>query len=866
MKEKKLTPMMQQYEAVKAQHPDCLVFFRLGDFYEMFQEDAKIAARELELTLTTRDRNKPPEEQIPMCGVPHHAAQNYLSRLTAKGYKVVICEQVEDPSQAKGLVERDITRIVTPGTVVEGEALPAEDNNFLAALYWSRNWAGLCLADISTGECEAMAFPIPGDYPRLISELEGRHPREIVYSKAAMEDKALMEDLTRRLHAHAEPGDESAFTPEEGTALMRRQFRRREGVFDEKRGEGPATSAVGGLLSYLYKTQRVEKLPHFNTISFRRDREHMRLDRATRRNLELTETLRDKEKRGSLLWVMDKAKTPMGHRRVRLWLERPLVSAYQINQRLDAVAYFVNNTPLREELRAALGRMSDLERLLARLSCGGASARELVALADGLRPLPDILRLLEDVKKNLIREQLALVNPLTELVELIDRAFARNELPLTVKEGGMIARGYDPEVDKLLDLLEGGGRLMADIAQRERERTGIKNLKVSYNRVFGYYIEISNAYKSQVPEDYIRKQTLVGGERYITAELKELEEEILTARERDGALEYKIFCQIRDQAVASARAIQQDASALATLDVLAGFAQLAIENRYVRPKVDKSRTLKIEDGRHPVVERTLTDGLFVPNGVDMDGEGQTLALITGPNMAGKSTYMRQVGLIVLMAQMGSFVPAKSATIGVVDRVFTRIGASDDLNAGQSTFMVEMSEMALILREASEKSLLLLDELGRGTSTYDGMSIARAVLEYCALTLRAKTLFATHYHELIAAAEETMGAENFNIAAQKRGDSVVFLRKILPGGADQSYGIEVSQLAGLPEEVVLRAREVLAEQEAAQPRPVLAPAAATEATPSRVAQELERAVPEAMTPIEALNLLVRLKGLMKEETR
>ena len=801
-----------------------------------------------------------------MCGVPYHAVQNYLSRLTAKGYKVVICEQMEDPALAKGLVERDITRIVTPGTVVEGEALPAEDNNFLAALYWSEDWAGLCLADLSTGECETMAFPLPKALPRLLSELEGRRPRELVCSPAAMDNKPLTEELVRRLQARLEPGTEESFSPQQGRELMLHQFRRREGVLEAREGEEPAIRAVGGLLAYLYETQRVDKLPHFNTIAFLRDREHMELDRATRRNLELTETLRDKEKRGSLLWVMDKAKTPMGHRRVRLWLERPLISAYQINQRLDAVAYLVNNAPLREELRALLSQLSDLERLLARLGCGGGSARELVALADGLRPLPGILALLGEVKNPLIRQEVSQIDPLTDFVALLDRAIIREELPLTVRDGGIIARGYHPEVDKLQDLLAGGGKLMADIAQRERERTGTKGLKVSYNKVFGYYIEISNAYKSQVPQDYIRKQTLVGGERYITPELKELEEEILTARERDGALEYQLFCELRDRAVAQARAIQQNASALAELDVLAGFAQLAVENRYVRPRVDKTRLLEIEDGRHPVVERTLSDALFVPNGIDLDGENNTLALITGPNMAGKSTYMRQVGLIVLMAQMGSFVPAKSAKIGVVDRVFTRIGASDDLNAGQSTFMVEMTEMASILSQATPKSLLLLDELGRGTSTYDGMSIARAVLEYCALELRAKTLFATHYHELIAAAEETPGAKNFNIAAKKRGDHLVFLRKILPGGADESYGIEVAQLAGLPARVIERAKAVLAEQEEGMPRQLAlsAPAPAAKAAPGPVLEELQKAVPEAMTPIEALNLLVRLKALCREE--
>ena len=810
MSEKKLTPMMQQYLAVKEQHPDCLVFFRLGDFYEMFFEDAVTGSRELELTLTTRDRNKPPEERTPMCGVPHHAVQSYIAKLTAKGYKVVICEQMEDPATAVGLVDRDVTKIITPGTVVEGENLSEDANNYLCGLALQGDWVGLAFCDLSTGQTEAMAAKLPEETPRLYSELESRRPSEVILDRGAW--AKLQGEVARRLGCRCESFDQDAFDPRRGQELMEKQFARQDGDLDDKEGKGAALSAVGGLLSYLYETQRTDKLAHLNVISLRRGRAYMELDRATRRNLELTETIRGGERRGSLLWVMDRCKTPMGRRRLRAWLERPLLDPERIVYRQKGVVELVKDAPLRESLRRTLGLVGDLERVTSRLSCGSASARELQALCAALGPVPQVMEGMAALKAPICKDLLGQMDALQDFTAQLERAIKQADLPLTVREGGIIARGFDAQVDHYLDLLENGGQAVIDLESAERERTGIKNLKVKYNKVFGYYIEVSNAYKGEVPPEYIRKQTIANGERYISPQLKELEEEILTARERDAQLEYEIFCRLRALAVETAPAIQRDADAIAQLDVLCALAALAQEERYVQPKVDNSRVLDIADGRHPVVEKTLTEGLFVPNDVFMDGENLTLALITGPNMAGKSTYMRQVGLIVLMAQMGSFVPAKRAHIGVVDQVFTRIGASDDLSGGQSTFMVEMAEMAYILKEATSHSLLLLDEIGRGTSTYDGVSIARAVLEYCGDTIRARTLFATHYHELANMTREVHGAQNFNIAVEKRGDKVVFLRKIVPGAASRSYGVEVAALAGVPAKIVRRAGSLLEEIE------------------------------------------------------
>ena len=811
MAEKKgLTPMMRQYLQIKGRHADCLVFFRLGDFYEMFFEDAKTASKELGLTLTTRDRNKPPEEQVPMCGVPYHAVQGYLAKLAAKGYKVAICEQMEDPAAAQGLVDRDVTRIVTPGTLLAEDALEAENNNFLAAVKLDKGFAGAAFCDLSTGETAVLALPDPQDRSRLLSELESRRVAELVMDDAAR--TALGKTLAERLACHLETLPDDPFTAKRAAALVERQFPGEWGKLVPSLGGGEtaAQGALGGLLTYLYSTQRVDVLPHLKTLSGGGQRTYMELDHATRRNLELTETIRSKDKKGSLLWVMDKCKTPMGHRRLRAWVERPLVDVTAIVRRQDGVAELVADTPKREALRAALAQMGDLERAVARLGCGTGSAKELLSLCDALAPIPAVRSALAAPQCAILTDLLAQLDDLTDLQSELDRAIRKQDLPTTVKDGGIIADGYDAQVDHYRSLLQNGGQTVADIEATERERTGIKSLKVKYNKVFGYYIEVSNAYKGQVPEDYDRKQTLVNAERYITPQLKALEEEILNARDRVAALEYDLFCALRAKAVARTTAIQLNADAAAQLDVLASLASLAIEERYVCPTVDDSKTLDVVDGRHPVVEKTLTDGVFVPNDVQMDATMWNVALITGPNMAGKSTYMRQIGLIVLMAQMGSFVPARAAHIGVADRVFTRIGASDDLAGGQSTFMVEMLEVSQILAQATDRSLLLLDEIGRGTSTLDGACIARSVMEYCADTLKARTFFSTHYHALCPVAHQLVRARNFSIAARKQGDRVVFLRKIITGAASESYGIEVAMLADVPAPVVERAKELMKE--------------------------------------------------------
>lgn len=809
MAEKKgLTPMMRQYLQIKGQHPDCLVFFRLGDFYEMFFEDAKTASKELGLALTTRDRNKPPEEQVPMCGVPHHAVQGYLAKLAAKGYKVVICEQMEDPALAQGLVDRDVTRIVTPGTLLADDALESEANNYLSAVFMEKGWAGVAFCDLSTGETSVLALPYPQDRSRLMSELESRRVAELVTDEATC--AALEKPLAGRLECHRETLPGAVFTVKRAAPLAERQFPGEWDRLSPALGDGAdaALGALGGLLAYLYDTQRVDILPHLKTLSAAGERTYMELDHATRRNLELTETIRAKDKRGSLLWVMDRCKTAMGHRRLRAWVERPLVDVAAILRRQDGVAELVADTPKREALRTALSDMGDLERAVARLGCGTGSAKELLSLCDALAPIPAVKAALGAPQSGILTDLLSQLNDLRGLQQELDRAIRKQELPAMVKDGGIIADGYNPQVDHYRSLVKNGGQAVADIEAAERERTGIKSLKVKYNKVFGYYIEVSNAYKGQVPDDYDRKQTLVNAERYITPQLKALEEEILNARDRVAALEYDLFCDLRAKAVAQTAAIQLNADAAAQLDVLASLAALAVEERYVRPTVDDSKALDIVDGRHAVVEKTLTDGVFVPNDTQMDAEKWNVALITGPNMAGKSTYMRQIGLIVLMAQMGSFVPARAAHIGVTDRVFTRIGASDDLASGQSTFMVEMLEVSQILAQATDKSLLLLDEIGRGTSTLDGACIARSVMEYCADTLKARTFFSTHYHALCPVAHQLVRARNFSIAAQKRGDRVVFLRKIITGAASESYGIEVALLADVPAPVVERAKELM----------------------------------------------------------
>ncbi len=859
------TPMMKQYLAIKEQHPDCLLFFRLGDFYEMFNEDAKVGSRELDLTLTTRDRNKPENERTPMCGVPYHSAESYIARLIAKGYKVAICEQMEDPALAKGIVERDIIRIVTPGTVIDASMLDEGRNNYICAIYMDALTAGLCFCDISTGECFATAFTGSGLSDHLINELGRFVPREAVLSDGAYSDEALVDFLRNKLDCRCENGGEARFRPDAAIALADKQFRKRVNVPEENEVE--ALQAAGALLAYLNETQKTD-LSHISTLNFYSGGQFMELDLTARRNLELTETLRSKEKKGSLLWVLDKTKTAMGHRLVRTWLERPLLSPVQINRRLSAVSNLVDDTIGREEIILCLKEITDLERLIGRIVYGTAGGRDLVALARGLEKLPALQNLLKDYDSALLG---SLKNELDGLPDLCQTIFSAlvDEPPFSVREGGFIREGWNADVDHLREIQTNGKGLVASVEAREKERTGIKNLKVGFNKVFGYYIEVSKSNYDLVPDDYIRKQTLANCERYITQELKDLEHEILSAQDRIVALEYELFCQLRQQAADRVAEIQRTAAAVAQVDVLTSFATVASANRYCRPEVDLSDKLEIMEGRHPVVEQMLKDSLFVPNDTVMDGGDNLLAIITGPNMAGKSTYMRQVALITLMAQVGSFVPAKAAHVGIVDRVFTRIGASDDLSAGASTFMVEMNEVAELLKNATSKSLLILDEIGRGTSTYDGMAIARAVLEYCAdkKRLGCKTLFATHYHELTVLEGQLPGVKNYNIAAKKKKDDIIFLRKIVPGGADQSYGIEVAQLAGVPSRVIDRARDILdelREQGWVPAAPAAVPVQQEEQISmmdmgsSEVAEILRRTSVETLTPIEAMNLLYELK--------
>ena len=859
-----LTPMKKQYLEIKAQHPDCLLFFRLGDFYEMFDEDAKVAAEELNLTLTTRDRNKPLEERTPMCGVPYHSAEAYIARLIAKGYKVAICEQTEDPAQAKGLVDREVIRVVTPGTLIEENLLEEGKNNFLAALCATPAGAGLCFGDISTGEVVLTFFPAEGWANRAVNELARFAPREVLLSPGAA-DPALVDYGKNKLGCRIEQAGEAAFALDRAWERVRRQFT--QGLDQVPQEAEAAIQAAGALLSYLYETQKTD-LSYLHTLRYYAAGQFLELDPVARRNLELTETLRGKEKKGSLLWVLDKTKTAMGGRLLRSWMERPLLDPVAISRRLEAVGWLVDNPIQREELVQLLREIPDLERLISRVVYGTAGARDLVALAAGLDRLPLLQNHLPDKAPSLLAKVRQDMEGLPELTALIARGIV-DEPPFSVREGGLIRPGYHPDVDQLRELLTDTKGVIAKLEAAEKEKTGIKSLKVGFNKVFGYYIEVSKSYYDQVPPEYIRKQTLVNCERYITQELKDMEHTILSAQDRLVALEYQLFCDVREKTAARVREIQRSARAVAALDVLSSFACVAADNHYCMPVVDLSDRLDIEEGRHPVVEKMLKNSLFVPNDAHMDGGENLVAIITGPNMAGKSTYMRQVALIALMAQMGSFVPAKSAHIGIVDRVFTRIGASDDLAAGQSTFMVEMTEVAELLRNATSKSLLILDEIGRGTSTYDGMSIARAVLEYCAdrKRLGAKTLFATHYHEITCLEGQIPGVKNYNIAAKKRKGDVIFLRKIVRGGADQSYGVEVARLAGVPERVITRAREILEELESGQ-GPCAVPAAAPKADDGQISltdmgggevlDRLRMVDINTLTPIEAMNLIYELK--------
>ena len=855
------TPMKQQYNAIKAQHPDCLIFFRLGDFYEMFDEDAAIGSKELELALTTRDRGKPAEEQTPMCGIPYHSAEQYIARLIAKGYKVAVCEQMEDPALCKGLVRRDIIRIVTPGTVLESSMLSESESNYLAAVYLENGRGAAAFCDVSTGEVCAAAFERDAA-AHLQNELSRFRPREALLCRSALETRELCDLLEKKLRCRVEP-EQGQFDAALCRETLEKQY---EAHAEELGADSPELiRALGALLQYVADAQRGSTRQLRRPDVFTRGR-YMELDSAALRNLELTQNLRTGDKRGSLLWVLDKTKTPMGARLLRSWVERPLLSPVAIRRRLSAVEELAKDNVGRGELRELLKGVGDIQRLASRAVYGTANGRDMLALGNYLDVLP-ILFEKAGVYQSAPLRAIADVDPLRELRFLLFRAIC-DEPPFSVREGGILREGYSEEVDRLRLLRDNGGRMVAELEQRERERTGIRKLKVGYNKVFGYYIDVPNsAGVTELPEEYIRKQTLVNGERYFTPELKKLEDDITGARDRIEQLEYQFFTEILHRVAAQVDALQACAQAAAKLDVYCSLSEVAVHNNYVCPEIDAGRILDIRQGRHPVVEEMQRDAPFVPNDTLLNDGDDTVAIVTGPNMAGKSTYMRQTALIVLMAQMGSFVPAKSACIGVCDRVFTRIGASDDLAGGQSTFMVEMSEVANILKNATADSLLILDEIGRGTSTYDGMAIARSVLEYCAdkRRLGARTMFATHYHELSRLEGTLPGVRNYNISARKQGGKLLFLRKIVPGATDDSYGIEVAKLAGVPESVIRAADEHLRELESAS-RAAAEPQAQAESAQVSMPELCESALTarlrsldlDGLTPFEALGLLYELK--------
>ncbi len=860
-----LTPMKRQYNAIKEKNQDSILFFRLGDFYEMFDEDARLAAKELDLTLTTRDRKKPKEEQTPMCGVPYHSVDAYIARLVAKGYKVAICEQMEDPATAKGIVERGITRIVTPGTVTESCMLDESKNNYMSCLYGQEGRYGLAFCDVSTG---AFFVTVCADAQAAASELGRFAPSEVIRGGQGCTEQVLEDALFHRLNCCVDEGKPEQFDLDRSQELLETHFSMPLAQLGLT-GLNAGTVAAGTLLETLRFVQKND-LAHIRQLQYYTTGKFMELDMDARRNLELTETLRSKEKKGSLLWVLDKTHTAMGGRTLRSWLEKPLLDPVEITSRHSAVEELVNATVCRGELTEALKDVTDLERVTTRIVTGTVNCRDLLGLARGLRALPDVKHQLQHLESPLLRRLEQSIDSLKDCADLIENTIVEDP-PLTVREGGIIRPGASEEADRLRDIMNGGKGTIAAIEASERDKTGIRTLKVGYNRVFGYYIEVSKSFIEQVPDHYIRKQTLTNCERYITQELKDLENQVLTAKDRLTALEYQIFTRLREHLASQSARVQLSAAAVGAADALCSLATVAVQRGYCRPDIDLGDEISIIDGRHPVVEQVLKDMLFVPNDTHLGGADNQVSIITGPNMAGKSTYMRQVALIVLMAQMGSFVPARSARIGLVDRVFTRIGASDDLASGQSTFMVEMAEVASILKYATSKSLLILDEIGRGTSTYDGMSIARAVLEYAASPrhLGAKTLFATHYHELSTIEDQLGNVKNYNIAVKKRGDKMIFLRKIVPGATDDSFGIEVAKLAGLPNKVVNRAREILSELET---QGIPAATHVVKEEPSdqmsmldlrsqQVCDALEKINVETLTPIEAMNELYKLKKML-----
>lgn len=865
----KLTPMMQQYMQIKEQYKDALLFFRLGDFYEMFFDDAIIASKELEITLTGRDCGLP--ERAPMCGVPYHSAEGYIAKLIEKGYKVAICEQIQDPSEAKGIVERDVVRVITPGTLLESSMLDEKTNNYILSFIKGGENFGLSWADISTGEFYVCEVLEKEKGPEKVADIiSGIIPSEVIIQKDVERDVEFIENS--KINATITPYDPWAFEYNTAYQKLINHFNiySLEGFGCEHMSIG--ISAAGALLSYLSDTQK-NSLKHITALKPYHTQSTMLLDPATRRNLELTETIRSKSKKGSLLWLLDKTNTAMGGRVIRQWIQQPLINSSLIIERLDGVEELYNNPVAMEELRLNLRKIYDLERLISRISYGNANARDLISLKQSLAMLPDIKQVLAQFKSNILSSFYEELDTLEDIYELIEVSIAENP-PATLREGSIIKDGYNEQLDKYRLAMTKGKDWLAELEIKERERTGIKNLKIGFNKVFGYYIDVTKSYYDLVPDDYIRKQTLANSERYITPELKEIEDTILGAEEKSIDLEYKLFVDIRERIASQVKRIQKTAQIISKLDALWSLARVAQENDYVRPHIDDGDVIDIRDGRHPVVEKTLPNELFVPNHTYLDNGENQVAIITGPNMAGKSTYMRQVALIVLMAQIGSFVPASKARIGVVDRIFTRVGASDDLSAGQSTFMVEMSELANILNNATPKSILILDEIGRGTSTYDGLSIAWAVVEYICKekSLGCKTLFATHYHELTELEGKLEGVKNYYITVKEKGNDIIFLRKIVRGGAEKSLGIQIARLAGLPQKVIDRAANILEKLEEVdiqRDRKVVGvqenglQLSFFQPKPSEIEEELRNIDILNITPIEAMNILNRLVEKSKE---
>ena len=865
------SPMMQHYLETKNKYKDCILFYRLGDFYEMFFDDAINVSRELELTLTGKECGQ--DERAPMCGVPYHAADTYISRLIAKGYKVAICEQLEDPKFAKGMVKRDVIRVVTPGTVTEANLLDDKKNNYIMSIYKNGIYFGVTVCDVTTGDFRTTEIKSTNNFAELLDEISKYSPAEILVNPMLYDCSEEIAKIKERFDVYLSRWEEDKFSEDYESLTARYKIvDDDENIVDNINEHMLSVAATNALLAYLLDTQK-NNLDHINKLILYSTTKYMSLDINARRNLEITEKLRDKSKKGTLLWVLDKTATSMGGRLLRRWLNNPLINPKQISKRLDAVSELKDNIILRGEITDSLKKVYDIERLAGKIAYGSANARDLISLKNSAKQLPEIKRILSEAKSSLIVDLYSELDILEEVYEIIDKTIVE-EPPISVKEGGLIKLGFNEEVDKLKTATTDGKNWIVQLEAEEREKTGIKGLRVGFNKVFGYYIEVTKSNISLVPDRYIRKQTLTNGERYITEELKNLENQILGAEEKVVNLEYNIFVEVRDQIEKQVERIQKSANIIATLDCLCSFATVADDMNYVRPQVDNSGVIDIQDGRHPVIEKILPSGSFVQNDTYLDKDQNRLSIITGPNMAGKSTYMRQVALITLMAQCGSFVPASSARIGVVDKIFTRVGASDDLSMGQSTFMVEMMEVAQILKEATSNSLVILDEIGRGTSTYDGVSIAWAVAEYISDSEKcgAKTLFATHYHELTDLENKLDGVKNYSIAVKEKGEDVIFLRKIIRGGTDESYGVHVAKLAGVPQVVTKRANEIL---KSIERKNVLNNKKLEKENKNvaegqltmynyklaEIAHELDKVNVNELTPIDALNTLVKIKEKM-----